>query len=268
MKEARFLLPDGRVLTWYEQGQGRPLVFLHGWAMSATVFAEIAEMLAADFHLLIPDLPGHGKSSVAAKNDLSGLSGDLACWLAAVASRPVSLAGWSLGGMLALEMAHQQTIPVDRLVLVGTTPRFTQNNGWVFGLPSGQVHALARNLQRRFESTLADFFALAFSGERITPERLRAIRNFAVKKSPLPDRDAILGLLNVLASHDQRPVLSAIRQPALVMHGEQDQIVPFTAGQYLSEKLPNAHLVKFPGIGHVPFLSRPQAFVMKTREFC
>jgi pimeloyl-[acyl-carrier protein] methyl ester esterase len=268
MNQAQFLLPDGRVLTWYEQGHGHPLVLLHGWAMSARVFSEIAEMLATDFRLLIPDLPGHGQSSVAAKNDLCGISADLACWLASVVSTPVSLAGWSFGGMLALAMAHQQAIPVDRLMLVGTTPRFTQNSDWAFGVPKGQVHALGRNLLRRFELTLADFFALAFSGEQITPERLREIRNFAVKRSPVPDRDALLGLLEALAGHDQRAVLPSIRQPALVMHGEHDQIVPFAAGRELSEKLPNGHLVNFPGTGHAPFLSQPQAFAMKTREFC
>jgi pimeloyl-[acyl-carrier protein] methyl ester esterase len=268
MKEARFRLPDGRILNWHEQGQGRPLVLLHGWAMSAKVFSEIVEMLATDFRLLIPDLPGHGKSSVAAKNDLSGISVDLACWLASVVPTPLTLAGWSLGGMLALEIAYQQAIPVERLVLVGTTPRFTLSSDWTFGLPSGQVQALGRNLQRRFEMALADFFTLAFSGEQITPERLREIRNFAVKGSPLPDRDATLGLLGVLAGQDQRPALSSITQPTLVMHGDHDQIVPFAAGRYLSEKLPNGHLVTFPGTGHAPFLSQPHAFVIKTRGFC
>jgi len=268
MKESCFRLPDKRTLTWYECGEGRPLVLLHGWAMSAAVFNEMAESLAVNFRLLIPDLPGHGKSSPAAANDLAVISADLACWLTAVVQSPVTLAGWSLGGMLALQIAYQKLLPVDRLILVGTTPRFTLDDDWEFGLPTGQVHALARNLQRRFESTLADFFALAFSGEDISPERLREIRDFAVKRSPIPDREAALGLLGLLARQDQREILSAIKIPALVLHGDQDQIAPFAAGRYLSERLPEGQLVKLSGIGHAPFLSRPQVTAEKIREFC
>jgi len=268
MKESSFKLPDGRILTWYECGEGRPLVLLHGWAMSAAVFNEMAESLAVDFRLLIPDLPGHGKSSPAAENDLAVISVDLACWLAAVERSPVTLAGWSLGGMLALQIAYQKLLPIDRLILVGTTPRFTLDDDWAFGLPAGQVHALARNLKRRFEPTLADFFALAFSGEDISPARLREIRNFAVKRSPIPDREAALGLLDLLARQDQREILSAIKLPVLVLHGDQDQIAPLAAGQYLSEKLPDGQLVKFSGIGHAPFLSQPQVTAEKIREFC
>jgi pimeloyl-[acyl-carrier protein] methyl ester esterase len=268
MKDDRFKLPDGRVLTWYETGFGRPLVLLHGWAMSAAVFTEISTLLADDFRLLIPDLPGHGYSSPAMQNDLAGISADLLGWLDAVVQGPAILAGWSLGGMLAMEMASSEATAVDRLVLIGTTPRFTLSEDWSCGLPAVQVRALARNLERRFEGTLADFFALAFAGEKIAVERLRTIRSFAVKHSPLPDRDAALDLLNILEEQDQREILSAIKQPVLVLHGEQDQISPFAAGQYLSETFAEGHLEAFAGVGHGPFLSRPQEAVAKIREFC
>jgi pimeloyl-[acyl-carrier protein] methyl ester esterase len=232
------------------------------------VFSELAALLAGDFRLLAPDLPGHGNSSPAVQNDLAGLSADLSCWLDAVVNDPIVLVGWSLGGMLAMEMAAQKVLPVDRLVLIGTTPRFTLSNDWAFGLPSTQIRALARNLDRRFEATLADFFTLAFAGEQIAMERLRTIRAFAVKRSPLPDRSATLGLLNMLAVQDQREILPAITQPVMLLHGDLDQISPITAGQYLSETLSKGHIETFPGVGHGPFLSQPLIAAAKIREFC
>ncbi len=268
MKPASFQLPDGRQLAWYEVGQGRPIVLLHGWAMSAAVFKEIATLLSSDFRLLIPDLPGHGGSSPSPQNDLAGIATDLACWLSATEKDPVSLVGWSLGGMLSLEVTHQNRVPVDRLVLVGTTPRFTLSDDWASGLPTAQVRALARNLERRFEATLAEFFSLAFAGEKISKERLRTIRSFAVKQSPLPDRGAALSLLNLLASQDQRIILSEIHQPALVMHGDLDQIAPVAAGRALAEMLPQGSFSGFPGVGHGPFLSQPQEVVARIQEFC
>lgn len=268
MREVSFRLPDGRLLTWYETGRGRPLVLLHGWAMSASVFSEVAPLLAGDFRVLVPDLPGHGKSAPAVKNSLTGIAADLHCWLAAVEPAPVALGGWSLGGMLVLEMARQKRLAVEHMVLIGTSPRFTSGDDWAFGLPSAQVRALSRNLGRRFETSLTDFFNLAFDGEEISAQRLRAIRNFAVKRAPLPDRDAVLALLNELAAQDQRDSLTELDQPALVLHGEQDKITPATAGRFLAEALPNGHYVEFAGVGHGPFLSRPQEIAKQVREFC
>jgi pimeloyl-[acyl-carrier protein] methyl ester esterase len=268
VKANHFTLADGRRLTWYEIGQGRPLVLLHGWSISAAVFNEVARLLASDFRLLIPDLPGHGGSSPALQNDLAGIAADLMCWIAATEENPVTLIGWSLGGMLSLEIVRQNKLSVDRLVLIGTTPRFTIYDDWMFGLPAVQVQALIRNLERRFESALGDFFALAFAGEKISDERLRTIRNFAVRHSPLPDHDVALDLLNMLTVQDQRDILAEIHQPVRVLHGELDRIVPVAAGRYLAEMLPQGEFIEFAAIGHAPFLSQPQSVAEKIREFC
>lgn len=267
MKPRTFQLPDGRLLNWFDVGHGKPLVLLHGWAISAAVFNEIAVLLSSDFRLLIPDLPGHGGSSPSLKADLAGISADIECWLAATAKGPFGLLGWSLGGMLALEMARRERVPVDRLVLVATTPRFTQNEEWTFGLPTTQVRALGRNLKRRFETTLADFFSLAFAEGEVSVERLRAIRNFAVRHSPLPDCSAALDFLNLLAVQDQRTILSEIHQPTLLVHGDLDQISPVSAARSMAETLPNGQLLELPGVGHCPFLSRPQKTVASVLEF-
>ncbi len=268
MKQERFKLADGGDLAWYQAGSGRPLVLLHGWAMSAAVFSELAAILANDFRLLIPDLPGHGASSPALQNDLVSIGTTLNCWLETVEIAPVALGGWSLGGMLALEMARQKPQRVDRLLLIGTTPRFTSGDDWTFGLPQVQVHALGRNLARRFETTLFDFFNLAFAGEDISRERLRAIRNFAVKQSPLPDQVAAMELLSGFSAQNQLDLLTHIDQPALVIHGEVDQITPLTAGRYLAEQLPQSEFLELSGVGHGPFLSRPQEVVDRILEFC
>lgn len=267
MKEACLRLPDGRQLAWYEVGRGRPLVLLHGWAMSAGVFSEIASLLSEDFRLLIPDLPGHGRSTPAALNDLSGISEDLHRWIESVVSTPVILCGWSLGGMLAMDLARQHPSSFDRLLLVGTTPRFTVGENWDSGLPLVQVRALERNLGRQFETTLAGFFAKAFAGEEISSARLRTIRGFAVKQSALPNRDAALSLLGFLAVQDQREIVGQLHLPTSVIHGELDQITPVIAGRRLVEMLPNAQFHEFSGVGHGPFLSRPREFVAKVREF-
>ena len=268
MKKSCFKFPDGRQLIWYEIGQGQPLVLLHGWSISAVVFNEVAALLSSGYRVLIPDLPGHGGSSPALQNDLAGIANDLVCWVKAIENTPVTLVGWSLGGMLSLEITHQHKLPVDRLVLIGTTPRFTQCSDWSFGLPSVQVRALIRNLERSFEATLGNFFSLVFAGEKISKERLRTIRTFAVRQGSLPDRDVALGLLNMLETQDQREIISEIQQPALVLHGDLDQITPVAAARYLAEMLPLGDFAEFTGVGHGAFMSQPQEVAEKIQEFC
>ena len=268
MTRSDFSLPDGRRLAWYEAGEGRPLVLLHGWSMSAAVFAELAQSLAGTFRLLIPDLPGHGHSDPACHVTLSAMAEDLAVWLNAEADRPVCLAGWSLGGMLALELAARSLASIERLILIATTSRFTSAADWSCGLPATQVRALVRNLARRFEATLGEFFLLAFEGEEITPARLRDIREFAVRRGRLPNQAAAIALLALLENQDQRHLLPDIDQPALVLHGRLDRITPVAAGRCLAAALPHGRLVEFGGVGHGPFLSRPDQVVARITEFC
>jgi len=268
MKERQFERSDGGHLTWYETGQGRPLVLLHGWAMSAAAFQELAGLLAENYRVLIPDLPGHGKSSPADQNDLVGLSDLLTDWLLSQSVEPCVLVGWSLGGMLSLQIASDGKLPVERLALIGSTPKFTIGDDWSFGLPPTQVRAMARNLKRQFETTLSEFFSLTFIGEKISIDRLRTIRNFAVRASSLPDQTVAFELLNMLAEQDQRDILTDIHIPAMVLHGELDQVSPVGAGRAMADMLPLSEFVPFPGIGHAPFLSKPHDVAASLLEFC
>ena len=148
------------------------------------------------------------------------------------------------------------------------TPKFTIGDDWTFGLPATQVRAMARNLKRQFEKTLAEFFALTFAGESLPVGRLRAIRNFAVRAGSLPDQDVAFALLNMLAKQDQRDILPDIRIPALVLHGELDRISPVGAGRAMADLLPLGEFESFAGLGHAPVLSKPREIAARLLEFC
>ena len=178
------------------------------------------------------------------------------------------LGGWSLGGMVAMQLVHRHAELVARLVLIGSSPRYTTGNEWPYGQPATQVRALRRNLERRFEATLGDFLALAFAGETLDPARMRTIRDLAARTSPLPDRATALALLDILAAHDQRELLGGLELPVLVVHGEVDRIIPCAAGEALAERLPDSRLLKLKGVGHAPFLSRPEQVAAALEEFC
>ena len=98
-------------------------------------------------------------------------------------------------------------------------------------------------------------------------ERYRQIIAFAVRAGCLPEPSEAKRLLEVLATVDLRSSLSSIEIPTHILHGETDQIIPFSAGEYLASQLPISFLQPVPKIGHSPFFSQPQGAVDSWLEF-
>ncbi|HEY5672569.1 MAG TPA: alpha/beta fold hydrolase [Malonomonas sp.] len=260
-------LAPGRKLAWREWGSGPPLIMLHGWSMSSAVFAEVAPPLGRHFRVLCPDLPGHGGSDPALATSLRAFAEMLSTWSHLLKLAPAALLGWSLGGQVALQMATERNLQLRKLLLVATTPRFCQTDGWTHALPATQIKALDRNLGRAFEKTMGDFFNLQFAGEDLPKERYRQILQFAVRTSQLPDIDFCRKVLQVLGTSDQRQQLATLDLPTQVVHGERDQIIPSGAGCFLAEQIPGATLELLPGVGHAPFFSRPDDCVARWFDF-
>lgn len=260
-------LPDGRQLSWRETGRGSAIVLIHGWAMSSAVFIEMAELLGRDHRVLMPDLPGHGKSCPVEDLSLKGLATDLKVWLNLVKCPATLICGWSMGGMVAIELGVSAGIRSQGLVLMATTPRFTNTEDWPFGLPAAEVRLLERNLKTNFQQTLGQFFVRMFTGETIDARRLQAIRRFAIYKEPLPDPVAVQRCLSLFSCQDQRSLLAKITCPVLVIHGEQDRITPVGAGRFIAGQVRLSRHIGCPDIGHAPFLSCCERVIADIRDF-
>lgn len=264
----KWCCPDGRILNYRETGDGPTLVLVHGWAMSSAVFAEALQDLSDEYRVLAPDLPGHGHSTPAGDYSLDALASDLLAWIDALELSDIRLLGWSLGGQIAIRLATLAGSRLNRLLLVATTPRFVAEGEWPHGLPDGQVRIMGRGLKRRFEKTLDDFFAQQFDEHELDDERRRLLRQQVAPETMPPQPEAALAALETLRGSDLRQEIETLDLPTLVMHGAEDAIIPQTAGRYLAERLPRARFISMPGLGHAPFLSRPEESFPLWREFC
>jgi len=248
---------DGTRLHVETLGEGPALLLLHGWSRASADLRPLAEALAPRARVILPDLRGHGRSPPAALS-LDLLAADLAAVVAAEAPGGLALlAGWSLGGQVALAAlsAHPALrARVRALALLDATPRFTEGDGWPHGQPARAVEGLALRVRRQPGKAFARFLddCLA-AGEA---EALGAPRLAALHAAPHPDPAAALAGLEVLATADLRAGLGALALPTLVLHGEADGIVPVAAGRALAAALPSARLATLPGAGHAPFLAR------------
>jgi len=249
-------------------GIGRPVVLLHGWAMSGAVFDELLAAPPEGLELIAVDLPGHGGAITAVEQNLDGWTECVEAALAELALDSCPLLGWSLGGMLALHLADRGRFVPERLVLVGSTPRFTVAEGWPCGVPMLQLRAMQRDLQREFRPTLERLFSLMFAPGEIDRRRYREIARFAAGPKLLPGVASAAAGLRILQHADLRGLLPEIDCPCLVMHGEHDPVIPFDAGRELARALSAARFEAIAGCGHAPFLTRPDLFRRLLAEFC
>ncbi|NQU17049.1 MAG: alpha/beta fold hydrolase [Candidatus Saganbacteria bacterium] len=161
---------------------------------------------------------------------------------------------WSMGCFDAVHLYFQDPKKVKKLVLVSGTPKFINDDAF----PQGQSLALFRNLERKIkadsDSGLKYFYSL--------------IGNFPVfDKMPKQNKHEIFESLERLKTEDIRALLPKIDIPVLLIHGERDPICKVEASKYMAELIPKSRLVVFEGVGHAPFLERPERFASITREF-
>jgi pimeloyl-[acyl-carrier protein] methyl ester esterase len=244
------------------RGSGPDLVMLHGWGLHGGLFGPVIAPLAERFRLHLIDLPGHGRSPI--------LSGDytLANVADAIAREvPAGAAwlGWSLGGRIALTAAAAGAA-IDKLLLVGTNPCFTQRPDWAHAMPETELEQFAVSLRENYKATLLRFLAVQSRGSERAREELRSLRESLFAHGE-PDPQALAGGLELLRSVDLRPALARIAQPTLVLHGERDTLAPLAAAEYTAAQLPHGQLQVIAGAGHAPFLSHPQQFLAAIETF-
>lgn len=243
-------------------GRGRDLVLIHGWGMHGGVWQDVAAALAPDLRVHVVDLPGMGDSPPCRPGTLAQVMAQL---VEALPGRAV-VCGWSLGGQLAMRLALQHPERVERLVLVGATPRFVNGDDWQHGVAAAVFREFAAQVMQDYAATMDRFLALQAFGGTASRELIRALRErFALK--PAPDLETLQAALLMLLNTDLRGRLADLRQPVLVLHGERDTLAPLPAAQWLAAQLPQARLEVIKGASHAPFLSHPAAFVARLRAF-
>lgn len=257
-------MSPGRGTSHETQGEGPPVLLLHGWSRSSADFAPLAARLSASHEVTRLDLRGHGRSPPG-RFTLGELAADVIALATALDLRGALLVGWSLGAQVALAAWPALAGRVHRLVLIGATPRFTAGDGWPHGLPARAVEGMAARLRRQPERTLERFFADCFApGELDDAGRARVA---ALAPGPAPELACLQAGLTLLATTDLRASLPAVAPPTLLLHGDADAICPPGAARAMAALLPRATLELVAGAGHAPFLSREVEVASRLSAF-
>lgn len=244
------------------------LVLIHGWGMHGGVWQPLIKTLSKQYCVHIVDLPGMGFSPSTEPYHLPALAERVL----EVIPAQSDICGWSLGGLVAMQLAMMQPERVRRLVVVGGTPCFVNGDefegraAWQYGVDGDVFYQFAQQIKQDYQSTLIKFLSLQCMGSSDSRNTIKQLReSFATR--PTPTGQTLQQGLRVLMETDLRPDLERIRKPVLLVHGDRDSLAPVQAANWLAQHLPFARLRVISGAGHAPFLSHGTQFIETLAQF-
>lgn len=247
----------------HTQGQGRDLVLLHGWAMNGDVWEDIVPTLAQHWRVTYVDLPGHGRSLDSPRDyNLT----NLAMAVTEVLPPTAVLIGWSLGGLVATQLALNLPRRIEQLVLVASAPKFVRDASWPDGVEADVLEGFGRGLKDDYQATINRFIAIQSLGSTHARQQQRSLRQ-RVFRHGAPQPMALEGGLAILSHTDLRPHLPELRCDSLLIAGAHDSLFRRRAAERTQELIPNADLCVIDGAGHAPFLSHPEIFLAALTPF-
>lgn len=249
-------------LYWHTCGKGEvDLVLLHGWGLNAEVWQSTVSRLSAQFRLHLVDLPGYGRSQGFAAMSLDEMAQRL---LPLMPPRAIVL-GWSLGGLVATQLALTAPERLRALITVASSPCFTANEAWP-GIKPETLHGFQQQLSNNFQRTVERFLALQTLGTDSARADARQLKE-VVLSQPMPSVEILEGGLEILRQVDLRSALSGITLPFLRIYGALDGLVPRRIAQQLDQTLPSSPSVVMDKAAHAPFVSHPDAFAQHIMHF-
>jgi 3-oxoadipate enol-lactonase len=242
-----------------EVGYGPPLFLFHSLLSDRASFDAIAPQLSRSFRVIVPELPGFGRSQ-AVVGDLADVAGRMAEAVkeAAGGQAPIVL-GNGYGGFVALQMAIRHGGIASRFVFADCGAAFSEAGRQAFR--NMAAASRAKGLAAITDVAMRRLFAPEFQEEH--PD-LMADRRAAFLKT---NEDVFRAACAQLAELDLRRELHKVEVPALVVVGEHDEATPPPMSHELAALLPNARLKIISGCAHVPQLQAPKLFLDTIADF-
>lgn len=237
---------------------GPYVVLLNALGTTNPAWDPVVGSLAKDFGVVRIDLPGHGVSPVPdGPPSMSGLADQVRAVLERLSITRASVAGCSLGGMIAQQLAHENDGLVENLVLIGTQARAATPEYWTQRVADAQKQGLARVA----DVAVPRWFSQGFI-ERDS-DGVSRVRGMLVSS----DLRGYVACMEAISGFDARPWLADISFPTLVVCGDSDSTMTVETFTQFASLFRDARLEILPGVGHLAHVEQPDEVARLIREF-
>jgi sigma-B regulation protein RsbQ len=240
------------------RSDGQPMLFAHGFGCDQHMWRLVAPRFEADFRVVLFDHVGAGGSDPGAYDperysSLSGYAGDVLEVCRALDLHDVVFVGHSVSAMIGVLAALEEPDRFAKLVLVGPSPRYIDEAGYVGGFGRDDIEELLDSLESNYLGW-SSAMAPAIMANPDRPELGEELTASFCRMDPeIARRFARVTFLS-----DNRADLAKVGVPTLVLQCSKDVIAPRVVGEYVRDAIPGSTLVMLAATGHCPNLSAPE----------
>jgi sigma-B regulation protein RsbQ len=249
-------------------GRGdRPIVFAHGFGCDQNMWRLVVPAFEDSYRVVLFDHVGAGQSDATAYDrnkygTLDGYTADVLEICRELKLSEVVFVGHSVSAMIGVLAAKQEPDRFKALILVGPSPRYIDDAGYVGGFSHQDIEGLLGSLDSNYlgwSSTMAP----VIMGNPDRPELGEELTNSFCRADP----EIAAHFARVTFLSDNRQDLGQVRTPTLILQCSDDVIAPYAVGEYVQRHMPRSQMLVMKATGHCPNLSAPAETIGAIRTF-
>ncbi|WP_026581755.1 alpha/beta fold hydrolase [Bacillus sp. J33] len=249
---------NGTAISYYGEGQGEPVVLIHGFCGSKDYWSKVIPALAEEYHVIAVDLPGHGESGLPMEDtSIEKMAEALNDAIQELGVEKVSLFGHSLGGYVTLAFAEAFADKLQKFALVHSTANPDSEEG-----KKGREVAAGKIDKEGIKPFVDGLIPNLFAPGEDHQEEMQIAKEIGYGTNPEGAKAALKAMKQ---RPDRNQVLKNTELPVLLIAGEKDQIIPpeksFTVDRT------NIQQVTIKGAGHMSMYEAPGELVEIIRGF-
>jgi pimeloyl-ACP methyl ester carboxylesterase len=242
------LILQGETLTYQEQGEGEPLILLHGFCGSSHYWDKVIPELSKSVRVIAPDLPGHGESSDRfGIESIEGMADILEALVTQLEMDKVTMVGHSLGGYITLAYAEKYSHRLKGFSLVHSTAYPDTEEA-----KKGRSANIVKVKNEGIKPLIDGLIPKLYSPANLEADYVSMAKEIGYVTSPQGAMDTLAAMRN---RPDRNDVLKITTLPVLLIAGEQDQIIP--ADKTFSVSKENIQPVLIKQCGHMSMHENP-----------
>ena len=242
---------------YQEQGQGKPVLLLHGWGGNADSFAPVYQFVSKKAHAYAIDFPAHGRSETPKEpwcvDDFAQVT---LAFIEKMNIRGCDVIAHSFGARVVLKLAAADPTLFSRIVLTGGAG-IRPKRGFSYYWRVYTFKCLKKMARARWICSVAEVFGVDLKSrtQNAGSEEYRA----------LPDQ--MKRTFSQVVNEDLTGCLAQIRNSTLLIWGTEDTATPLWMGELMEQKIPDSGLIRFDGCGHFAYLDRLPQFLAIIDNF-